>query len=133
MKLTSHQRVIFSHAQRIASQYVGSDRDEYRLAAQTLRLPYWDWANNATLPRAVTAPSLAINLPNVGTTNIRNPFYAYSFRNFPFGRYPGMTGDMGGYSESKRCADVNSGVSNFTECQVDLAQRAGALREAVVG
>ncbi|KAK7747359.1 hypothetical protein SLS53_001613 [Cytospora paraplurivora] len=64
-------------------QYIGEDAPAYRTAAAELRVAYWDWASNATLPEVVTLDTLAVNSPT-GPKIIKNPFHSYQFQNFPF-------------------------------------------------
>ncbi|KAI0133618.1 tyrosinase precursor [Xylariales sp. AK1849] len=52
------------------------------LAAQALRVPYWDWAADATLPPATTQPRVTIKSPG-GQLNIPNPLYNYRWQHYP--------------------------------------------------
>lgn len=46
------------------------------------RVPYWDWALNATIPDPVNDPMISINTPT-GVQNIVNPLYNYTFHPQP--------------------------------------------------
>ncbi|WPG98938.1 Hypothetical protein R9X50_00174000 [Acrodontium crateriforme] len=68
-------------AQQIASQYSGSQRQDYINAAATIRFPYWDWAANppsgrTAFPRLISDAQTTINGPN-GLQTINNPIYSY--------------------------------------------------------
>ncbi|KAL9128041.1 MAG: hypothetical protein Q9217_003205 [Psora testacea] len=65
------KQIICDIAQRIAATYPTDARSVYEAAAQTLRIPYWDWALNATMPTLVNEPTISITTPN-GTSDITN-------------------------------------------------------------
>ena len=54
----------------------------YQNAAQTLRIPYWDWAINPTMPALVSNVTVTVNGPK-GLQNIANPLYNYTFHPLP--------------------------------------------------
>lgn len=65
----------------------GATRDRYAAAAQTFRIPYWDWAvappnGQSSLPDSVTRVSTTVITPS-GTQSIANPLYAYRFNPDP--------------------------------------------------
>lgn len=76
------QQIIWKSAQQIASAYPTSLRTRYQDAAETLRIPYWDWSINATMPSLVNQRRININTPK-GEERIRNPLYAYRFHPQP--------------------------------------------------
>jgi tyrosinase len=47
-------------------------------AANTLRIPYWDWAATAAIPTIVSTPKVTIITPT-GKKEIDNPLYCYKF------------------------------------------------------
>jgi len=47
-------------------------------AAETLRMPYWDWAESAAIPTILNEAKITINMPT-GKQQIDNPLYAYKF------------------------------------------------------
>ncbi|KAH8666673.1 hypothetical protein BX600DRAFT_436061 [Xylariales sp. PMI_506] len=61
--LALFEQVVGSHAQRIASKYTGREASRYKAAAQTLRIPYWDWATDSTLPAAANQPMITVRGP----------------------------------------------------------------------
>ena len=81
VKLTV-QQLLWASVQTIAATYPNSSRDAYIAAAQTFRVPYWDWALNATMPDLVNEPTISINTPS-GSQVIVNPLYNYTFHPHP--------------------------------------------------
>ncbi|MCJ1229614.1 hypothetical protein MMC12_006283 [Toensbergia leucococca] len=74
--------VLWSIAQKIARQYPISLRGKYIAAAQNLRLTYWDWAINPTMPAIVNSPMINVTSPQ-GPTFMVNPLYNYTFHPQP--------------------------------------------------
>ena len=76
----------------------------------TLRIPYWDWAYNATMPDAVNQPYLSVNTPQ-GRMSIANPLYRYTFhpqpsasdfpRSDPLSQYPCTVRNPDAYGNSQ--------------------------------
>ncbi|KAI4244453.1 MAG: hypothetical protein L6R42_010446, partial [Xanthoria sp. 1 TBL-2021] len=75
-------QVIWLNAQWIAARYPASQRAQYRAAARTLRIPYWDWSMNPTMPPEASQPTIYIKAPN-GTISVPNPLYSYTFHPLP--------------------------------------------------
>ena len=78
----SAKEVIWLNAQWIAARYPAPQRARYRAAARTLRIPFWDWSLDATMPPEVSQPTIYINAPE-GTVNVPNPLYSYTFHPLP--------------------------------------------------
>ena len=76
------QQLLWKHAQKIAATYPAAQRNTYQAAATSFRVPYWDWAINATMPDPVNDPMITINTPK-GTLSIVNPLYNYTFHPHP--------------------------------------------------
>ena len=79
---TSLKQIIWSGALQIANTYPTSLRSRYQAAAQNLRIPYWDWASNSSMPDLVNQPMISVNTPS-GILNINNPLLMYSFHPQP--------------------------------------------------
>ncbi|PHH78246.1 hypothetical protein CDD82_3158 [Ophiocordyceps australis] len=73
-----NEQILVSNARQIASTYPESSRDEYLQAAETLRYPYWDWADNSDLPEATASRNLTVNTPE-GQQSIANPLSGFNF------------------------------------------------------
>lgn len=65
-------------ARNIATLYSPPDRDRYSTAADTLRIPYWDWLISPSLPTVMTTPKIGVNAPE-GFRSIDNPLRRYNF------------------------------------------------------
>ena len=76
------QQIIYNNAQQIAATYPSDTVAQYQAAATTLRIPYWDWARNATMPDVTNQPKITIHTPT-GTQLIDNPLYTYTFHPRP--------------------------------------------------
>lgn len=72
------QERLWTIALQISGQYPSDQRETYRAAALTLRIPYWDWALNATMPTLLNQLTITVNTPN-GSQTITNPLYSYVF------------------------------------------------------
>lgn len=72
------EQVVWNKTQTIAQQYPDAVRSKYVAAAQTFRIPYWDWSMQSSMPDVVSVPSLQINTPT-GQQTVDNPLYTYKF------------------------------------------------------
>lgn len=109
-------------------RYNDDDAPKYRMAAESLRVAYWDWAHTPILPKVVTLETVTVNGP-AGTMTIRNPLHKYYFQNFPF-TDPYMTsGILAMQNHTTRCPTADL-VDNVTEVNNGLA--ASNLKEQVV-
>jgi tyrosinase len=76
--LALFEQSLWTIAQTIAPAYPESNRDQYVQAAQTLRIPYWDWSTDANVPAVASTPWLQVNTP-VGQRTVANPLFTYHF------------------------------------------------------
>ena len=78
------EQVLHEEAIRIANQFSDYQRYRYVRAAEQVRLPYWDWASEETIPSIVSAPEISVVKPRVngtgGRTTIDNPLFSYMFQ-----------------------------------------------------
>ncbi|KAK6865875.1 tyrosinase [Apiospora arundinis] len=84
--LAYFEQVMYNVVQYIASLYpAGPQRARFQEAAQTFRMPYWDWAamppnNQSVLPFSVGGePDIMADGPN-GLQLIANPLFTYTFK-----------------------------------------------------
>ena len=97
--IAMYEQVLYNEVQAIANDPVFRNHAEYKSAASSFRVPYWDWAAPAqggkVLPPAVGGGAyMVLNLPN-GSTTVRNPLFQYDFHpvsqndlpNFPVRRF----------------------------------------------
>ncbi|KAF2152857.1 Di-copper centre-containing protein [Myriangium duriaei CBS 260.36] len=72
------EQIVWNKTQTIAQQYPAAVRNNYIAAANTLRVPYWDWSMTAEIPAIVNTPTVQVNTPT-GQKTIANPLYTYKF------------------------------------------------------
>ncbi|KAF6829899.1 tyrosinase 2 [Colletotrichum musicola] len=70
--------LISQAAMKIAERYPEKERGLYLRAAESLRLPYWDWLSNSELPDVVTRENITVHAPE-GRGERANPLFAYMF------------------------------------------------------
>ncbi|EPE02553.1 tyrosinase precursor [Ophiostoma piceae UAMH 11346] len=131
--LALYEQTLASYVQKVAKQYPVETVDTYTAAADTFRIPYWDWAVDAHLPPAITGATINYNGP-AGAATMRNPLYSYQFPNFPFTGAGGFGGGLTKYNETKRCivtTGPNAGVSDPTEGNSVLMGDAAGLQDKV--
>ena len=82
--LALYEEKLASLALEVANTFSGDEKTQYLAAAQTFRIPYWDWAAPAApgehvLPSSISGtPWIMITLNN-GTMVLPNPLYQYQF------------------------------------------------------
>jgi tyrosinase len=84
--LALFEQVLHDRAVDIAKEYpAGSARDKALVAANKVRIPYWDWAINPSegkdgcMPASLRRPTATVSFPNGTTGIIANPLYRYDF------------------------------------------------------
>lgn len=81
----SEQQTVYNITQMIAAWYPDNRRESFKKAAESFRLPYWDWAmkppnGTSVFPSAVgDSPAVEVDGPN-GKQNISNPLFSYTFK-----------------------------------------------------
>ncbi|KAL8870337.1 MAG: hypothetical protein Q9174_003596, partial [Haloplaca sp. 1 TL-2023] len=76
------QEIVWYNAQQVAEAYPPARQAEYKAAAWSLRIPYWDWSISPTMPPEVSQPMIHINTPE-GSREVQNPLYNYTFNPLP--------------------------------------------------
>ncbi|KAL1892246.1 hypothetical protein Sste5346_007202 [Sporothrix stenoceras] len=130
--LALFEQVLARHVRKAAKQYPVETVDAYTAAAQTFRIPYWDWAQDASLPPAVVGPTVNFNGP-AGPSTMRNPLFSFQFPNFPF-RGGGFGGSLAQFNETKRCTTVSgaaAGVSDEDRASSVMIGDGGQLQDKV--
>ncbi|KAK8139858.1 hypothetical protein PG984_000981 [Apiospora sp. TS-2023a] len=120
--LAYFEQVMYNIVQYIASLYPeGPQRTRFQQAAQTFRMPYWDWAimppnNQSVLPLSIGGePDIVADGPN-GPQLIANPLFAFTFKPLnpsAFPEYPFFK-----WNETKRAptpSDSPRAISNNSE------------------
>lgn len=126
---TLSQQVLVSHAAKIATGYPPDIRTQYVTAVQTLRLPYWDWASDPTLPPAVYAVKITVRAPE-GIVDVPNPLASYHFQR------PAVEAGFGGFlakfTQTIRCLGEGGMLSNVTASNERMTAAAQDITGSVV-
>lgn len=82
--LAAFEQVLHTWATSIASTWPEEEVQEQLKAANSLRLPFWDWALDPATPEGVMPESLrrekaSVVYPNGTRSEIPNPLYQYTF------------------------------------------------------
>ncbi|POS71536.1 hypothetical protein DHEL01_v210068, partial [Diaporthe helianthi] len=97
-----HNQTLVSHAIKISEKYKGENASAYRAAAESLRVAYWDWAANASIPEIITHERTKVNGPT-GPMTVRNPLHSYWFQTYPFTFRYMDSGVLSQQSRTTRC------------------------------
>ncbi|KAL3420867.1 hypothetical protein PVAG01_07312 [Phlyctema vagabunda] len=133
--LALYEQIIAGYAQTIAKNYTPSLRTSFQQAADALRIPYWDWATNSSVPDCVNANTVPI-IKSDGTTQfVANPLQQYRFQTFPLDPtyFPSKSGQAGDWylatyrNTVRRPASVGA-ASDYNA--VNAAMAAQGLRAA---
>ncbi|KAF9876073.1 tyrosinase 2 [Colletotrichum karsti] len=103
--LSLYEQILVGHAKRIAAAHPAASRKKYVEASETLRLAYWDWADDSDVPPATAMPTVVINKAVNGTlrqTTVRNPLFSYKY---PKSVLRGDFGRFDGKNNTKRCVE----------------------------
>ena len=112
--LTFCQQLLAEHVQAAAKKYTGPEAKTYQSAADSWRMPYWDWAVDRTLPDVVIAENMTFHGPE-GNITIANPFLRYTFQNFPLNStlFPADDdSNLSRFTHTVRCPDPWTNRSN---------------------
>ena len=79
------EQALQKNAIAMAKKFPRAQRKRWIAAAQTLRMPYWDWgmklaAGEAPFPTIFTETTVSVTTPR-GQKTIANPLYSYTFGN----------------------------------------------------
>ncbi|MCJ1384871.1 hypothetical protein MMC17_007989 [Xylographa soralifera] len=77
-----YEQLLHANAQSIAASYNSTNGATYRAAAETFRIPYWDWSLDPKMPGLVNVPTITITTPT-GVQDVPNPLYNYTFNPLP--------------------------------------------------
>ena len=73
------EQVIQEQAIAIANTYE-VNAEQFMAAAQTLRVPYWDWATNSVPPdEVIQLRTVTITAPDGTRKDVSNPLFQYTF------------------------------------------------------
>ncbi|KAI9148479.1 Polyphenol oxidase 1 [Paramyrothecium foliicola] len=77
-------QIIHACAKEIVNQATGSIKEAYAEALPDVRLPYWDWAFDSSLPDAIKTPDITISVPGDEPGTLidlhldHNPLWSYN-------------------------------------------------------
>jgi len=78
--LAVYEQCLWEHVQAAAAEFDILKDPIYSQIAPNFRMPYWDWAQDPTLPSWIlTERRISVNKPS-GPTTIDNPLYSYKFQ-----------------------------------------------------
>ena len=120
------EQMVWGYAKEIAAQYPTADLARYQRAAATLRIPYWDWSLNSTMPDVATADQLTVNTPQ-GPQTITNPLKGYDFHPFNASEFGS---DMPKFNYTVRTPNA-AGQSQIDYINGDLRQYSTLLHNEV--
>lgn len=72
---------MYQSVQEVINTFPEGQRSRWQQAASTLRMPYWDWAQDggsATVPTQIRDQTVTVTKPS-GRVTIPNPLYSYSW------------------------------------------------------
>ncbi|KAJ0164733.1 Tyrosinase [Colletotrichum tanaceti] len=102
---TCSQQVLVRQAKRIATSYPEPHKRKYLEAAESLRIAYWDWAEDHRVPPVTAMPTVIVNKPVAGLVKpaaVRNPLYRFKY---PQSALDGYFGRFDGTNSTSRCAN----------------------------
>ncbi|KAI0816122.1 Di-copper centre-containing protein [Xylaria sp. FL0064] len=115
--LILYEQLLGDEVQRLALEYTDDDASAYQDASQKLRLPYWDWASDPTLPPSSTQENITVNGPD-GKIVLHNPLYSYRWQTYPLNttQFPGQ-GNIGPETTRDKDEDLQD-TKNFVRDSV---------------
>ena len=81
--LAIFEQALYQAVQEVIDEFPSGQRGRWQQAAATLRMPYWDWAQDGgsnTVPTLIRDQTVTVTKPE-GTVTIPNPLYSYSWGN----------------------------------------------------
>ncbi|KAF3047601.1 hypothetical protein E8E12_010743 [Didymella heteroderae] len=79
--LAIFEQALYQSIQEVIDTFPQNQRGRWQRAASTLRMPYWDWAQDggsATVPTQIRDQTVTVTKPS-GRVTIPNPLYSYSW------------------------------------------------------
>ncbi|KAF2815433.1 Di-copper centre-containing protein [Mytilinidion resinicola] len=81
--LAMFEQALFTQVQAVVNTAPASTKSRWQNAANTLRIPYWDWAavppsGEGDVPTAIRDQTVTVTGPT-GTQTLKNPLYQYTF------------------------------------------------------
>ncbi|KAH7401337.1 tyrosinase [Pyrenochaeta sp. MPI-SDFR-AT-0127] len=131
--LAIYEQAWYQSVLEVISTFPSGQQQRWRNAAATLRMPYWDWAqdpgaNQPTVPTVIRDQQVTVTKPQ-GTVTINNPLYSYSFGS-------SLPSEMGGgpwnnFPQTLRRPVANPTRSNNNEMNARFNAQRISLRDRV--
>ncbi|KAF3922232.1 Tyrosinase [Dactylellina cionopaga] len=129
--LALYEQLVWENARDIVNEFSEPKRTALRAVLSTLRIPYWDWAANSTIPLEVGGMvTIEVDTPK-GRKAIPNPLYSYKFTDIS--EFSDLVGPLGHLNETVRYPkDINGTyVSQIEPLNQVMQNAAGAITNRV--
>ncbi|EWC44962.1 hypothetical protein DRE_01021 [Drechslerella stenobrocha 248] len=129
--LALYEQLIWEHARDIANEFPEPKKSAFKAVLPTLRIPFWDWAVNSTIPREVgDMENIEVDSPK-GRTTIPNPLYSYKFSSIS--EFSDVSSPLGKLTETVRYPEIVDGafISQIGPLNNVMENAAGALTNRV--
>ncbi|KAK6357648.1 hypothetical protein TWF718_001956 [Orbilia javanica] len=80
--LALYEGILYAEVQKIAKEFKAGTEDSTKAlaAAKDWRMPYWDWATDATIPALIgNTRRVTVRMPSGQDQTIDNPLYSYKY------------------------------------------------------
>ncbi|KAF2019200.1 Di-copper centre-containing protein [Aaosphaeria arxii CBS 175.79] len=130
--LSIFEQVLSQKAVEVAAEFEDeATKARYQAIAETLRLPYWDWAKRTVegeriLPTSIAGPTAVVTFPNGTEAEVENPLLLYRFNPL---KEEYFSSPWQNISITVRNSEPFSEVSNPEETENFLQNFAPSLRE----
>lgn len=122
--LAIFEQALYQSIQEVIDTFPSGQRGRWQQAAATLRMPYWDWAQDGgsnTVPTVIRDQTVTVTKPS-GRVSIANPLYSYTWGN-------SLPSEMGGGPWNNFATTLRRPVGNPTRSNNnEMNARFNALR-----
>ncbi|KAF3928659.1 Tyrosinase [Arthrobotrys entomopaga] len=129
--LALYEQVLWQHAKAVVDELPAAKKAEYQAILPSFRIPYWDWATNATIPREIgEMVTIQVDGPK-GKQTIANPLYSYKFTDVK--DFADVVGPLANATETVRSPQEVNGklVSDIGPLNKVMESSLGAVRGRV--
>ncbi|KAK6535582.1 hypothetical protein TWF694_002037 [Orbilia ellipsospora] len=129
--LALYEQVLWQHAKAVVDEFPAAKKAAYKNILPNFRIPYWDWATNATIPREIgEMVTIQVDGPK-GKQTIANPLYSYKFTDIK--EFADVVGPLANATETVRSPQEVNGklVSDIGPLNQVMESSLGAVRNRV--
>ncbi|EPS39478.1 hypothetical protein H072_6733 [Dactylellina haptotyla CBS 200.50] len=129
--LALFEQMVWENARDVVNEFPAAKRAAYQAVLPTLRIPYWDWASNSSIPREVgDMPKIEVDTPK-GRQTIDNPLYSYKFTDIS--GFKDIVGPLANATETVRYPQLVDGkyVSQYDPLNRVMENAIGGLKNRV--